>query len=113
MASEMQAPHDGQPCGACARGKYQVPLNRQEWHVECDYCGAVYFVYKPMEHQEAFHRDMLRYKYGLFAGGYGSSKTTTGGAQMIKHSLETKNGMTLIGAATLPQLEQTAQKQYM
>jgi PBSX family phage terminase large subunit len=49
----------------------------------------------------------------LYAGGYGSGKTTTAAAEMLKLILETPKGTSLIGAATYNQLEQTAQKTFL
>lgn len=111
MASIMQDKHLGKPCHHCARGKYVMPYTGQEWHLECNYCEAIYFVYEPMPHQLAFHKD--KHKFRMLAGGYGSSKTTTGSAETVKHILNTPGGTTLIGASTLPQLEQTAQAEFL
>jgi phage terminase large subunit len=58
-----------------------------------------------------FHADPAKYR--LYAGGYGSGKTTTAAAEMIKLILETPKGTSLIGAATYNQLEQTAQKTFL
>jgi PBSX family phage terminase large subunit len=44
---------------------------------------------------------------------YGSAKTSTCAAEMIRLTLSTPNGTSLIGAATQPQLEQTAKKDFM
>ena len=44
---------------------------------------------------------------------YGSAKTSTCAAEMIKLTLSTPNGTSLIGANTLPQLEQTAKKDFI
>lgn len=110
MPSAMQKPYVGKECPECRVGRFKVPNNGQEWHVECDYCDTVLLTYDPMPHQAAFHADP--HKYRMLAGGYGSAKTSTACAEIIKHILETPNGMTLIGAATLPQLEQTAEKQF-
>ncbi len=110
MASKMQEKHLGKKCTSCGIGKFEEPANGQEWHLECDFCRAIYLVYEPMPHQLDFHKD--EHKFKMFAGGYGSAKTTTGAAETIKHVLQTPNGMTLIGAATLPQLEQTAQLEF-
>lgn len=99
-----------QTCYKCHYGKYQLPESGQEWHVVCDSCGSIHFTYQPLPHQYAFHADPHKFK--MFAGGYGSGKTTTGAAETIRHILTTPRGTTLIGAATLPQLEQTAQKEF-
>lgn len=109
--SKQQQPYIGQQCETCKLGFYDIPINAQEWHVTCNECNAITLVYEPMPHQERFHTDT--HKYRLFAGGYGSSKTTTGCMEIVDHVLNTPNGMTLIGAATLPQLENTAQKEFL
>lgn len=109
MASPQQQPYIGMECD-CGRGYFDVPLSSQEWHVTCVECGAIMMVYDPLPHQEAFHKD--NHKYKMFAGGYGSGKTTTGCMETVDHVLETPGGATLIGAETLPQLEQTAMKEF-
>lgn len=44
--------------------------------------------------------------------GYGSGKTTTACAETIDHIISTPRGRTLIGAATIPQLEETAMQEF-
>ena len=46
-------------------------------------------------------------------GGYGSGKTVSTCQDVIHHILTTPNGLTLIGAQTFPQLEQTAMKEFL
>lgn len=111
MASLQQDPFIGQTCLSCHKGNYQEPSNGQEWHVTCSMCSAILFVYVPMEHQSAFHSDPHQYR--LYAGGFGSAKTSTCAADIIQHVISTPRGMTLIGAATFPQLEETAKKTFM
>lgn len=110
MASMQQEPYIGATCEICEYGTYEVPENGQEWHVVCDECHAIAMCYEPLPHQAAFHADPHKYK--MFAGGYGSGKTTTGCMETIDHILETPGGRTLIGAETLPQLEQTAMEEF-
>lgn len=110
MASVQQEPYLGTECENCKFGKYDIPLSGQEWHLVCDECGTVKMVYEPLPHQEAFHADPHKYK--MFAGGYGSGKTTTACMEAIDHIVSTPGGTTLIGADTLPQLEQTAMKEF-
>src|SRR5690625_1630121 len=109
MTSPQQKPYVGKEC-ECGRGYYDVPLSSQEWHVTCTECKTIMMVYEPLPHQEAFHADPHKYK--LFAGGYGSGKTTTACMETVDHILETPRCTTLIGAETLPQLEQTAMKEF-
>lgn len=44
---------------------------------------------------------------------FGSSKTTTVGAEFVQLALSTPNGVGLVGASTYPQLERTSKKQVM
>lgn len=110
QASKMQKPFVGTVCSNCEIGYFLVPDNGQEWHLECSHCEAVLLCYVPMPHQEEFHKDPAKFK--MYAGGYGSAKTSTCCAEFIRHVYETPNGTGLIGAATLPQLEQTAMNQF-
>lgn len=110
VASKMQKPYLGQDCTVCNIGTFQEPINGQEWHLTCDHCNTILWCYTPQDYQAEFHKDRTKIK-GFF-GGYGSGKTTTCCAETIRHVLETPNGTTLIGAATLPQLENTAQKEF-
>lgn len=110
MAHERQLPYLGKSCHSCKHGHYEEPESGQEWHVVCNECGAVFLVYEPLPYQAKFHADPHKYK--MFAGGYGSGKTTTACMETIDHILSTPGGATLIGAATLPQLEQTAMKEF-
>lgn len=110
MASKQQLPFLDKECEICHFGHYQTPENGQEWHVVCDDCNAIALCYEPLPHQSVFHADPHKFK--MFAGGYGSGKTTTGAMETIDHIISTPGGTTLIGAETLPQLEQTAMKEF-
>lgn len=107
----MQEPFLGKLCYRCKVGKYVMPSNGQEWHLVCQECRAILFCYTPLPHQYNFHADDSKYR--MYAGGYGSGKTTTAAAEMLKLVLTTPNGTSLIGAATYNQLEQTAQKTFL
>jgi phage terminase large subunit len=107
----MQKPFLHKPCDHCSFGKYIMPTNGQEWHLVCQECGAYLFCYKPLPHQIEFHKDPSKYR--MYAGGFGSGKTTTAAAEMLRLVLSTPNGTSLIGAATYNQLEQTAQKTFL
>jgi phage terminase large subunit len=111
MPSSMQKPFVKQTCGHCGIGHYVESHDCGDWWLECNECRALMFCYKPMPHQARFHSD--NHKYKMFAGGYGSAKTSTCAAELIKLVLDTPNGTSLVGAATLPQLEQTAKKDFM
>ena len=93
MQESTQADDDGQPI-----------------YYECSDCGTVQLTYVPMEHQDEFHADPAKFK-GFF-GGYGSGKTRTGAEEITQHILSTPNGMTLIGAETKNQLDQTAKDMF-
>lgn len=108
--SKQQQPYLDQTCEACGYGTYDLPSNGQQWHVVCNECGTIAMCYEPLPHQAKFHADPHKYK--MFAGGYGSGKTTTACMETVDHILETPGGATLIGAETLPQLEQTAMKEF-
>jgi phage terminase large subunit len=107
----MQKPFVKKTCGHCGIGHYVESHDCGDWWLACNECGALLFCYKPMPHQDRFHSD--DHKYKMFAGGYGSAKTSTCAAELIKLVLDTPNGTSLVGAATLPQLEQTAKKDFM
>lgn len=110
MASPMQQPYLDNSCEHCGYGRMVEPSNGQEWHLECSECGAILFCYIPLPHQEEFHKDPAKYR--MYAGGYGSGKTTTACAEFISLVLDTPKGTSLVGAATQPQLDQTAQKTF-
>ncbi len=99
------------PCHRCGNGKYTYTEDQNDWWVECDYCHALLFCYVPMPHQYVFHQD--HHKFKLYAGGYGSAKTSTCGAEVMQHALSTPKGRTLVGAQTYVQLEETAKKQIL
>jgi phage terminase large subunit len=97
-------------CPVCNFGKLMETGLTGDWNLECNECNAIILCYEPLPHQIAFHQDS--HKYRLYAGGYGSGKTTTSVVEVIRHVLSTPNGMTLMGAATIPQLENTSMKQF-
>jgi phage terminase large subunit len=98
-------------CDHCKIGHYIESHDTGDWYLKCNECNALVFCYVPMPHQAEFHRD--KHKYKSFFGGYGSAKTSTCAAELIKLTLSTPNGTSLVGAATLPQLEQTAKKDFI
>lgn len=79
-----------------------------EFFVYCPTCNAHICTYKPMPHQEAFHKDKHQHK--LYAGGFGSAKTYTGGMEFIAYALQVPNGAGLVGAATWGQASDTCLK---
>lgn len=96
-------------CAKCKNGKYKETTS--EWWVKCDHCEELVFCYTPMPHQLRFHLDPVKFK--MYAGGFGSAKTSTCGAEFITLALNTPNGVGLVGAYTYPQLEETAKKQVL
>lgn len=109
--SKMQEPFINKPCIHCGFGEYIENFETGDWWLICNECNALYFCYVPMDHQYEFHKD--NHKYKAFFGGFGSAKTSTCAAELIKLTLNTPKGTSLVGAATLPQLEQTAKKDLM
>lgn len=107
----MQQPFLKKTCSHCNFGHYIESHDTGDWWLVCNECNSLIFCYNPMYHQADFHAD--GHKYKAFFGGYGSAKTSTCAAEMIKLVTTTPNGTSLIGAATLPQLEQTAKKDFM
>ena len=73
-------------------------------------CCTYIDTYIPMDFQQDIHADSTRYQ--MIAGGYGSSKTTVCFKDDEKHILTVPKGRTLLGADTLPQLENTAKKDF-
>lgn len=102
----------GKPCNdpSCS-GRHTHTKKHNTWWTVCTECNVFFFAYEPMPHQLRFHRDPAKFK--LFGGGFGSSKTTTVGAEFVQLALNTPNGVGLVGASTYPQLERTSKKQVM
>lgn len=111
MASKMQEPYVNTTCSKCNFGQFKEGHDTGDWWLACNECGSLLFCYNPMPHQYDFHADYHKYK--CFFGGFGSAKTSTCAAEMVKLTTSTPGGTSLIGAATLPQLEQTAKKDFM
>jgi PBSX family phage terminase large subunit len=95
-------------CYSCHIGIFQE--TDQESYVQCSECGAIKLTYQPQAYQSAYHADPHKFK--AFFGGYGSGKTKTSVMEVIRHVLTTPGGTTLMGAATIPQLEQTSMKEF-
>src|SRR6185312_15926942 len=98
--------HISQICEHCHQGSYQHTDDHNDWWVKCTECLALKFCYIPQDHQYDFHKDTAMFR--MYAGGFGSAKTSTCAAEFILATLNTPNGLGLIGAQTLPQLENTA-----
>ena len=105
---------EGDVCPECGYGLMRDSEQRDDdgtpIYMSCSECDTHQLLYIPMPHQDEFHSDS--HKYRMFAGGYGSGKTRTGAEEVKDHILNTPNGMTLIGAETKPQLDQTAKDMF-
>lgn len=110
MTSSMQEKYLDKTCTVCEEGLLKEPEENKEWYLVCSECHSIHLVYEPLPHQVAFHDDNSKIK--LFAGGYGSGKTTTTVFEMVYLQITTPNGTSLMGAATFPQLEQTSMKEW-
>lgn len=93
------------PCKAITEGEstFWVRCSRNQ-------CQTYIDTYIPMDFQQDIHQESTRY-LGV-AGGYGSSKTTVLFKDDEKHIILVPKGRTLVGADTLPQLENTAKKDF-
>lgn len=102
----------GQICPRCnyATLEEDISLNGTpcEFFVYCPVCNAHICTYKPMPHQAAFHQDEHFKK--LYAGGFGSAKTYTGGMEFLCTVLQIPNSAGLVGASTWGQVSDTCLK---
>lgn len=102
----------GQICPHCRYGTLEECLSFNgtpcEFFVYCPTCNAFICTYKPMPHQEAFHKDTHQKK--LYAGGFGSAKTYTCGMEFLCTVLQIPNSAGLVGAATWGQVSDTCLK---
>jgi PBSX family phage terminase large subunit len=105
---------EGDLCPQCHFGRMKESEQRDDdgspIYLTCGECETVQLTYLPMDHQNEFHSDGAKFK-GFF-GGYGSGKTRTGAEEVVQHILNTPSGMTLIGAETKNQLDQTAKDMF-
>lgn len=100
----------GLKCPECGLGKFEQPLSGQTSYVICGECESIQLLYFPQSYQDDYHKDSHWIK-GFF-GGFGSGKSRTNVEEVTLHICNTPNGMSLMGAATFPQLEQTAMKDF-
>ena len=102
----------GQICPHCKYAVLEECLSFSgktcEFFIYCPNCNAYICTYKPLPHQEAFHRDEHQHK--LYAGGFGSAKTYTCGMEFLCTVLQIPNSAGLIGAATWGQVSDTCLK---
>lgn len=110
--SNVYSLESGQLCPHCQFGVLEDVVSFSgktcEFFVYCPNCNAYICTYKPMPHQEAFHKDPTLKK--LYAGGFGSAKTYTCGMECIATVLQIPNSAALIGAATWGQASETCLK---
>lgn len=102
----------GHLCPHCHYGHVEEDISFSgtpcEFFVYCPVCNAHICTYKPMPHQEAFHKDPHQKK--LYAGGFGSAKTYTCGMEFITTVLQIPNSAGLMGASTWGQVSDTCLK---
>jgi len=102
----------GETCPHCRFAQLEEVISFSgkvcEFFVYCPNCNAYICTYKPMPHQEAFHRDEHMQK--LYAGGFGSAKTYTCGMEFLATVLQIPNSAGLIGAKTWGQVADTCLK---
>lgn len=102
----------GQTCPHCKYAILETATSFSgkdcEFFVYCPNCNAYICTYKPMAHQEAFHKDEHVQK--LYAGGFGSAKTYTCGMEFIATVLQIPNSAGLVGAKTWGQVTDTCLK---
>lgn len=79
-----------------------------EFFVYCPTCDAHICTYRPMPHQEEFHRDPHKHK--MYAGGFGSAKTYTCGMEFLAICLQIPGTVALMGAGTWGQVQDTCLK---
>lgn len=99
-------------CGARTIPAKAISEGESTFWLRCSrpQCKTYIDTYIPMDFQQDIHADSTRYQ--MVAGGYGSSKTTVLFKDDEKHILLVPRGRTLMGADTLPQLENTAKKDF-
>lgn len=87
-------------CPVCKSGI--ITVRDDVFYGKCDNCEATLVDYKPLQHQEAFHKSSAQYRMNI--GGFGSGKTTASCAELSAHALSTAGGRSLITAPTLSQV---------
>lgn len=99
-------------CGSSTIPAKAISGNESTFWLRCSRkrCQTYIDTYIPMDFQQDVHASSSRYI--MVAGGYGSSKTTLLFKDDEKHILTVPHGRTLMGADTLPQLENTAKKDF-
>lgn len=80
-----------------------------EFFLECVNCNTFVWTFLPLPHQASVLQDATRFT-GNF-GGFGTGKTYTTRAEILKHAFLTPNGLIVIGANVTSQYEQTIKKE--
>ena len=96
-------------CPVCHTGT--VKVSDSVFYGRCDNCDATLIDYKPLPHQEAFHKSKARYR--LQIGGFGSGKTTSSCAEVSNHCFERANSRFLITAISLKQIKDAVMPELM
>jgi PBSX family phage terminase large subunit len=91
-------------CKICSTGEYVTPEGKQ--YGICNICNAALIYYKPLPHQQEYHKDTHTFK-AIF-GAYGSGKTTTAVMELIRHVLAVPGGMSAMLAPTMQMLQETS-----
>ena len=95
---EMRRVYD---CPTCQIDEIKIPDH--VFYGRCPTCKLTLIDYKPLEHQEKFHKSTAQYKLNL--GGFGSGKTTASCAELAAAALSTPHGRSLITAPILDQVK--------
>ena len=91
-------------CKVCSTGEYVTPEGKK--YGICNICNSAIIHYKPLPHQQDYHKDTHTFK-AIF-GAYGSGKTTTATMELIRHALEVPNGLSAMLAPTMQMLQETS-----
>lgn len=91
-------------CKLCSTGEYIQPDGKK--YGICNICNSAIILYRPLPHQQLYHKDTHTFK-AIF-GAYGSGKTTTAVMELIKHVLAVPNGMSAMLAPTMQMLQETS-----
>ena len=91
-------------CKLCSTGEYMVPDGKK--YGICNICQSAVVLYRPLPHQQQFHKDTHTFK-AIF-GAYGSGKTTTAVMELLRHALAVPHGMSAMLAPTMQMLQETS-----
>jgi PBSX family phage terminase large subunit len=91
-------------CKVCSTGEYVTPDGKK--YGICNICNSAIIHYRPLPHQQDYHKDTHTFK-AIF-GAYGSGKTTTATMELIRHALAVPHGMSAMLAPTMQMLQETS-----